>query len=135
MTAITFQGWNRDYRITNPDTYRAAIDGAAKRWRGTFTVQIKDPNWHGYGPRKTKQRKVKGDSITHTVNRLRLERLKVPGGYGDQVKMFEALGYRVDDGINERGQKCMVVWKQEVKHETKPKAADGAGATQDRSVE
>lgn len=102
-TSVTFKGWNRDYQIVNPNSYRHVIDES--RWQDEYKLKQR------FGVLRSDMERVKGDSITHSVNRLRLHRLKVPGKYGDQVKMFEALGYRVSKGINTRGQTCMVVYK------------------------
>mgnify|MGYP001617987772 CR=1 FL=1 len=103
MTAIMFEGWNRDYRIVNPDSYRRIIDDA--HWQDEYKLKQR------FGILRSDMEPVKGNSITHSVNALRLHRLRVPGKYGDQVKMFEALGYKVAEGVNPRGQTCMVVYK------------------------
>lgn len=103
MATIVFKGWFRDYMIRNPDSYRGIID--EDRWRDEYKLKQR------FGILRSDVERVKGDSITHSVNRLRLHGCKVPGKYGDQVKMFEALGYKVSEGINPRGQTCMVVYK------------------------
>lgn len=92
---MTFRGWCRDYAIANPTPYLTRIEKQIKG--GEFTTyKVGDQN-------------VPGESITHMVRELRLDRCKVPGTYGDQVKMFEALGYRVIEARNNRGQTCMIV--------------------------
>ena len=80
-SGITFQGWKREYHISDPARLRKAIDDVLEKNQAEVKGEM-----------------VMGAAISYLTSCLRDSGFSMPGLEVDQETMYEALGYKTAHG-------------------------------------